>query len=490
MCYMTQEKKTRKTTAKSKTPVRKTGAKISVQRAKTVKQKNNRAVVALPNVIAKSKTPAPKKSAVGKMTRQKKRALQAAAPQLKKEKAKNQTAENRKIVNKKTALAEGAKKVKFAAPQSTPLLASARKVKPATAKAVKFPAPVKTAETKIVKSNKPEIKKLKKSFQKIDAPTSLKKARRTGAKNAPVASAIKRRAKTETAKIEKIKIEKVKNQKLEIKKRQILAAPLIKTVRQKSQKTARTKLVAAEKNNLVNNKKTPVAKVKLKTEKAKISVPVEKAQLAKIKIAKTDSAKTVKSDLAKAARKNSVKNKSVVVKKVKSQNMSVKKTVAAKTARRKNLETAKSKIQKKTPKVFVKKVKTNKNEIEIMPPVAVVKPRKKKAKAISSAVFRGRKARYDFQVFPLDSEFDAAISAIYVISKRKTDRNKRAHHALVCIGQTDSLSGEIKRHAKKCIKKHAANVISILPETNEKRRLKIEEDLKAAHSIACGAAAS
>ena len=81
----------------------------------------------------------------------------------------------------------------------------------------------------------------------------------------------------------------------------------------------------------------------------------------------------------------------------------------------------------------------------------------------------------------------ASVSGIYVISKRKTDRNKRAHHALVCIGQTDSVAGEIKRHAKKCIKKYQANVISILPERSEKKRLKIEEDLKSAHSIACGA---
>ena len=131
--------------------------------------------------------------------------------------------------------------------------------------------------------------------------------------------------------------------------------------------------------------------------------------------------------------------------------------------------------------------KTVVNKIKALESAVVQKPKKRKAKAIGAAVFRGRKERYDFQVFPLDSEFDALVSGIYVISKRKTDRNKRAHHALVCIGQTDSVAGEIKRHAKKCIKKHQANVISILLEASEKRRLKIEEDLKSAHSLACAA---
>jgi len=55
----------------------------------------------------------------------------------------------------------------------------------------------------------------------------------------------------------------------------------------------------------------------------------------------------------------------------------------------------------------------------------------------------------------------------------------------VCIGQTDSVLGEIKRHKIKCIKKHNANVISILPEADVKKRLKIEEDLRAAHAVAC-----
>lgn len=122
-------------------------------------------------------------------------------------------------------------------------------------------------------------------------------------------------------------------------------------------------------------------------------------------------------------------------------------------------------------------------EIAVKSTVRKLKPKDKKP--IGAAIFRGKKERYDFQVYAIDAEIED-VSAIYVISKRKLDKQKRGHHALVCIGQTDSISGEITKHKNKCIKKHNANVISILPESSEKKRLKIEEDLKAAHSVACG----
>ena len=111
--------------------------------------------------------------------------------------------------------------------------------------------------------------------------------------------------------------------------------------------------------------------------------------------------------------------------------------------------------------------------------------KKKKTKPIGTAVFRGKKERYDFKVFSIKEEIEN-VPAIYVISRRKTDKQNRGHHALACIGQTDSILDEIKKHQKsKCVKKYDANVISILPEENEKKRLKIETDLRAAHSIPC-----
>lgn len=125
-------------------------------------------------------------------------------------------------------------------------------------------------------------------------------------------------------------------------------------------------------------------------------------------------------------------------------------------------------------------------EIRAEPPTLTTpKPKPKKAKAISSAVFRGEKNRYDFTVFPLDAVFED-VPAIYIISRRTVDKSKKAHHALVCIGQTESLLDELRKHKKdKRAKKFAANSISLLHEENEIRRLKIETDLKAAHAIRC-----
>ena len=114
-----------------------------------------------------------------------------------------------------------------------------------------------------------------------------------------------------------------------------------------------------------------------------------------------------------------------------------------------------------------------------------VKPKKKKVKPIGAAVFRGKKNHYDFEVFDLGELFEQ-IPAVYIISKRITDKRKKGHHTLVCIGETNSVADEIKKHRKsKCLKKNHANVISILKEEDAQKRLKIETDLKAAHSIQC-----
>lgn len=138
-----------------------------------------------------------------------------------------------------------------------------------------------------------------------------------------------------------------------------------------------------------------------------------------------------------------------------------------KTARQKTSDTA------KVPETL--------NEENLSP----VKPRPKTLKPLGKAVFRGKKALYDFKVFSLDEQFEA-VQAVYIISKRKTDKNRRAHHLLLCIGQTDSVVEAIKKHRKnRCLKKNNANVISLLREPDAKKRLQIADDLKAAHTIVC-----
>ena len=117
--------------------------------------------------------------------------------------------------------------------------------------------------------------------------------------------------------------------------------------------------------------------------------------------------------------------------------------------------------------------------------ISCMKHARKKSPKISEAVFRGKKSLYNFEVFPLTAELEET-SAIYVISKRKTDKRGKGHHAFVCIGQTDSVLSEIKKHQKgKCVKQNAANVICLLRESDEKSRERIEADLKAAHVTVC-----
>lgn len=147
----------------------------------------------------------------------------------------------------------------------------------------------------------------------------------------------------------------------------------------------------------------------------------------------------------------------------------------------KKIRIAKNKI---VEKISAKKVSRLKN-ITNSAPAEIKKPRKKPVRPISSAVFRGKKSLYDFKVFSIDEKFEP-VQAVYIISRRITDRRKRGHHKLICIGQTDSVTDGIKMHKKgKCIKQNEANVICLLKEEDEKNRLRIEADLREAHSVTC-----
>jgi len=147
------------------------------------------------------------------------------------------------------------------------------------------------------------------------------------------------------------------------------------------------------------------------------------------------------------------------------------------------------KSAKAIEKVEIKPTKKKTVKAEVMP-IPIVKtieqkPVKKKIKPIGSAVVRGRTSKYDFEIFPLDAEIKDG-SAIYLISKRITDKRGRGHHKFVCIGQTESLLGDLKKHKKdKCIKQYNANVVCLLREEDAKNRLKIETDLREAHTVFC-----
>ena len=244
-------------------------------------------------------------------------------------------------------------------------------------------------------------------------------------------------------------------------------------------------------------KKTIVSAPKIKpTTKIKSVDLAEKSRVKTQKLAPPVSAQKTKSAKPKSVELQAISVKKIKAKSVESKSAKKKvqrpelsKTKRAKPQEIKPISPSKKTVQSEN-KIKPKNAKLT-NKIQVTPIAKAIenkvapKLRKKKAKPICSAIFRGKKERYGFEVFPLDAELED-VSAIYVISKRKIDKRKKGHHALVCIGQTNSVLGEIKRHKKgKCVKKYQANVISILPEENEQKRLRIETDLKAAHTVVC-----
>jgi hypothetical protein len=313
------------------------------------------------------------------------------------------------------------------------------------------PAPPKkktaAADEKGVKKSKPA------ASVKASAPTP--KAKKSGAVNA-------------VSKPKKEKIDStVSGKKSKPQKEQILplaAGKKVKAVEKKAEIAASLSKPKLDKTARTNEKKTAKNPVK----KIKIAVPAPPSKAVK-KI------------------KNVEKKAEIVI-----PALTPKPVKKASAAGKKTEKKVERKVERKVEIVIPKiNSKSNKNvrpaekKVEIVIPPITVKPVKKKIKPISSAVVRGKNGRYDFEVFPLDAELKDG-SAIYVISKRITDRRGRGHHKFVCIGQTESLIGEIKKHKKdKCIKQYSANVICLLREESAANRLKIETDLREAHSIAC-----
>ena len=431
-----------------------------------------------------------------------------------------------KTAEKKSANAvavKSAKKVpvKAVAAKSAPIV-SARSVK---ANAVPKKAAVvgKTSKTPVAISKNKAVtgKVMPVAGKQISKPTAKKTALKTvavppkaKAKNSkPAVVPVKNKpAKTIAAQIEKPKAKKSAPKNIPVKP--VKTAPPVKAKTLKSQplksrvQTAKVEKPAAKK---IAAKSVVVEEAKKATKK----VAAEKRLAAAPKAKPTMNAKRGKAVQEKPKNKPVAAVKEVVKTHKNKPLIEIEKTVQpAKKAKLKLVEVAaqpKAQKQKEiiapkaakanTPKVKREKIKIaapvkvapTKKIKAVEPPVEAVeviaapipKLKKKKVKPLGAAIFRGKKERYDFQVFPIEGEFEDA-AAIFIISRRVVDRNKRAHHRMVCIGQTDSVLSEIKKHRKgKCFKKYEANAISVLREGDEQKRLKIESDLKSAHTIPC-----
>ena len=353
-------------------------------------------------------------------------------------------------------------------------------------------------KTLSARKSKPAVKQVGKPKVKRVAPKTSNKTIETPAQKTKRISSAKKITTVEK-KIKKLAAARKMKPKTTMAKPKVSAKPIAKTffkaAKSQSSKVAlRTAKAQKPKVKAV----APSAKIKAVSQKAKASVAAKRLK---------NTGRTKPIAAAKTVRRKKI-TPTVPVKRVnrqskKIQPIAVAKKIVKKTAKAKLISPIKkvarlmqkmkpaissATLKKQNPKIkktaLVAKMKRVENVIEAtMPPPQ--KQKNRKARPISSAVFRGKKERYDFKVFALNEKFEP-IPAVYIISKRKTDRHKRGHHALICIGETASIADELKRHRKgKCVKQHAANVVSILPEGDEKTRLKIETDLKAAHNVVC-----
>jgi hypothetical protein len=102
---------------------------------------------------------------------------------------------------------------------------------------------------------------------------------------------------------------------------------------------------------------------------------------------------------------------------------------------------------------------------------------------IAEAVFRGKNSTYNFEVYPLNIKFNE-VPAIYLITRRKIGKDGRGHHALVWMGQTESLFTDVKtKRQGSWVKKRDANTVCVLIEDDPKKRAEVETDLKTAFEI-------
>jgi hypothetical protein len=110
---------------------------------------------------------------------------------------------------------------------------------------------------------------------------------------------------------------------------------------------------------------------------------------------------------------------------------------------------------------------------------------RKRIRKLSTAVFRGCRTEYDFDVYPISTAITDN-PAVFIFSRRLVDKLGRWHHAVSCVGETESVVAEIKRHKRaRCIKGNDANVICILKEVDSGLRRGVLDDIAAARTFSC-----
>ena len=110
---------------------------------------------------------------------------------------------------------------------------------------------------------------------------------------------------------------------------------------------------------------------------------------------------------------------------------------------------------------------------------------RKRIRKLSTAVFRGSRSEYNFDVYPITTDITDH-PVVFIFSRRKVDKKGRGHHAVSCVGETHSIVSEIRKHKRaRCIKGNEANVVCILREADRPTRSGVLDDLSQVRAFSC-----
>lgn len=110
---------------------------------------------------------------------------------------------------------------------------------------------------------------------------------------------------------------------------------------------------------------------------------------------------------------------------------------------------------------------------------------RKRIRKLSTAVFRGSHSEYNFDVYPITTAITDH-PVVFIFSRRKVDKKGRGHHAVSCVGETQSIISEIKKHKRsKCVKGNEANVVCILKESDRTARSGVLNDIASVRAFSC-----
>ncbi len=111
-----------------------------------------------------------------------------------------------------------------------------------------------------------------------------------------------------------------------------------------------------------------------------------------------------------------------------------------------------------------------------------------KTTKIDEVAFAGRSGqRYDFRVYVWETKFKA-VPGVYVVASRTIEPGRPAHYSPLFAGEARDLSSALKQHPRdECFQMYYANVIGVLKEDNDQKRVSILADLVGGLAPPCNA---